>query len=213
MLFGGFVSCPSSDTADGHVSRFAEGLSGFAGNPQGTGQLMRPLKKEVRMRKPLIAALTAALMVGAIAMPAEAAKKKKKAPAPQTITFVEEGSLRAPAPTSLLLFGLTDAEFLIVNECASMPATQGHDAWVVEIPEEYFDGRATVEVKGADATGAYDLNLYFYDAGCALMELQLTEGADPAGSIPPGAKWAIATMPAGANATFTLTATTTVPAP
>ena len=163
------------------------------------------------MRKPLIAALTVALLVGAIAMPADAAKKKKKK-APQTITFTEEGSLRAPAPTSLLLFGLTDAEFLVANECASMPVTQGHDAWVLEIPAEYSDGRATVEAKGA-SPAPYDMNLYFYDAGCALMELQLTEGVDPTGSIAPGAKWAILTMPYGANVGFTLTGTTTVPAP
>lgn len=167
------------------------------------------------MRKPLIAALTAALLVGAVGVPAEAAKKKKKpakppVPVTQTITFTEEGSLRAPAPSSLLLFGVTDGEFLVVNECGSLPATQGHDAWVIEIPAEYSDGNATVEVKGADSTGQYDLNLYFYDAGCSLMDPELTDGVDPAGSIPGGAKWAVATMPVGANATFELTGTNTI---
>lgn len=164
------------------------------------------------MRKILVAALTAVLLVGSIAMPATAAKKKKKKAKPQTITFTEEGSLRAPAPTGLVLFGVTDAEFLVVHECGTMPTLQGHDAWVFEIPAEYSDGRATLEVKGADATGAYDLDVYFYDAGCALMEPYLTEGTDPAGTINGGAKWAIATMPQGANATFTATGTTTVPA-
>lgn len=164
------------------------------------------------MRKPLIAVLSAALLVGAIGMPADAAKRrKKKAPATQTITFTEEGSLRAPAPTSLVLFGLTDGEFIAVNECGAMPTTQGHDAWVTEIPAEYSDGTATLEVKGADATGAYDLDVYFYDAGCGLMEPYLTDGADPTGAINGGAKWAIVTMPQGANATFTMTGTATVP--
>ena len=163
------------------------------------------------MRKGLIAGLTALLLVGLIAMPATAAKKKKKK-APQTITFTEEGSLRAPAPTSLVLFGVTDAEFLVVNECAAMPATQGHDAWIVEIPIEFSDGKATLEVKGTDATGAYDLDVYFYDAGCGLMEPYLTDGVDPAGAINGGAKWAVVTMPQGANATFSLTGKTKVPA-
>ena len=163
------------------------------------------------MRKPLIAVLTATLLVGAIGLPAEAAKRKKKKPATQTITFTEEGSLRAPAPTSLVLFGLTDGEFIVANECGAMPTTQGHDAWITEIPGEYSDGNATLEVKGADATGAYDLDVYFYDAGCALMEPYLTDGADPAGAINAGAKWSVVTMAAGANATFTMTATNTVP--
>ena len=162
------------------------------------------------MRKVLIAGLTALLLVGAISMPATAGKKKKKKP--QTITFTEEGSLRAPAPTSLVLFGVTDGEFLVVNECGSMPATQGHDAWIVEIPTDYAMGTGMLEVKGADATGAYDLNVYFYDAGCGLMEPYLTDGADPTGPINAGAKWAIVTMPQGANATFTFTATAVVPA-
>lgn len=161
------------------------------------------------MRKPLIVGLTAVLLLGAIGMPASAGKRKKKKP-PQTITFTEEGSLRAPAPTSLLYFGITDGEFLVVNECASMPTTQGHDAWIVEIPTEYSDGTAMLDVKGADATGAYDLDVYFYDAGCALMEPYLTDGVNPAGMIIGGAKWAVVTMPVGANATFTLTGTATV---
>lgn len=167
------------------------------------------------MRKSLVAALTVALLVGAIGMPAEAAKKKKKkkAPVAQTITFTEEGTLRAPAPTSLVLFGISDAEFLVVNECGSMPTTQGHDAWIVEIPPEYSDGTATVEVKGADATGAYDMDLYFYDAGCGLLEPYVTDGTDPAGSINAGAKWGVVTMPQGANATFELTGTTVTAAP
>lgn len=165
------------------------------------------------MRKPLIAALTVALLVGAIALPADAAKKKKKKAAPQTITFTEKGSLRAPAPTSLVLFGLSDGEFIVANGCGSMPVTQGHDAWIVEIPAEFADGSGTVEVKGADATGAYDMDLYFYDAGCGLMEPYLTDGVDPSGSINAGAAWGVVTMPQGANATFTLTGTATAPAP
>lgn len=165
------------------------------------------------MRKSFIVGLIAALLIAALAVPGSAAgkkKKKKKKPAPQTITFTEEGSLLAPAPTSLVLFGITDGEFLVVNGCASMPTTQGHDAWVVEIPAEFSNGTAQLEVKGADATGAYDLDVYFYDYGCALMEPYLTDGVDPAGPINGGAKWAIVTMPQGANATFTLTATNTV---
>lgn len=194
------------------VSR--EGLWEPGGNlsEEPAGALPALWRKRLRMRKSLVVALTVGLLVGAIGMPAEAGKKKKKkkAPATETISFTEEGSLLAPAPTSLVLFGLTDAEFLVVNECGSMPATQGHDAWIVEIPPEYADGTATVEVKGSDATGAYDLDLYFYDAGCGLLEPYVTDGVDPSGTINAGAAWGIVTMPQGANATFELTATATV---
>ena len=163
------------------------------------------------MRKSLVAALAALLVLGLIGAPAATAKKKKKkAPVPQTITFEQEGTIRAPAPTSAVYFGVTDGEFLVAHECGQMPATQGHDAYIVEIPAEYQTGSGTLTVEGSDATGQYDLDVYFYDASCGLMEPYLTEGTNPAGPILGGAKWAVVTMIVGANASFKMTGTTTI---
>lgn len=164
------------------------------------------------MKKSLVAGLAALLVLGMIGAPAATAKKKKKVkkPVPQTITFEQEGTIRVPAPSSAALFGVTDGEFLAVHECGQMPATQGHDAYVVEIPAEYQTGSATLQVAGTDATGAHDLDVYLYDASCSLMEPYITEGADPSGTILAGAKWAVVSLFAGANASFKLTGTATV---
>lgn len=166
------------------------------------------------MRKSLVVALAAFLVLGMIGAPAATAKKKKKkkvkAPVTQTITFEQEGTIRAPAPTSLAYFGVTDGEFLVAHNCAEMPATQGHDAYIVEIPAEYQTGSGTLAIEGSDTTGAHDFDIYLYDAGCSLMEPYITEGANPSGPILPGAKWAVVSMFTGANASFKLTGTATI---
>jgi hypothetical protein len=86
------------------------------------------------------------------------------------------------------------------------------DGHVVELPEEFRTGTATIEVLGADPTGTYDLDVYFYDGGCGLLEPYMTDGADASGAIPPGSTWAVIELFTGANATFDLKATVTVPA-
>jgi extracellular elastinolytic metalloproteinase len=65
-------------------------------------------------------------------------------------------------------------------------------------------------VVGSDATGQHDLDVYLYDASCSLMEPYITDGADPSGPILPGAKWAVVSLFAGANASFKLTGTATI---
>ena len=165
------------------------------------------------MRKSLIVGLAAFLVLGLIGAPAATAKKKKKKKVPvvQTITFEQEGTIRVAAPSSAASSGVTEAEFTGVNECASMPASQGHDGYVVEIPAEYQDGRATLTVEGSDTTGAHDFNVYFYDASCSLMEPYLdSESANESGPINLGAKWAVIDLFLGANASFKLTGTTTI---
>lgn len=165
------------------------------------------------MRKFLVVGLAAFLVLGLIGAPSVSAKKKKKKkPVPVVKTFTEEGTIRVAGPTGAALKGVTEAEFTIANECASMPASQGHDGYVVEIPAEFQTGTGTLQVAGSDATGQYDLDVYFYDAGCTLMEPYLTNGADESGMILPGAKWAVVNLFVGANASFTLTGTATVSA-
>lgn len=157
-------------------------------------------------------ALASLLVVGLIGAPSASAKKKKKkkTPVTKTITFEESGTMAGPAPSSLLVGGVTEAEFTIVNSCASLPSSQGVDGYVVELPEDFRSGTATLEVLGSDASGAYDLDVYFYDAGCGLMEPYMTDGADPSGAIPAGATWAVVDLLVGVNASFDLTATTTI---
>lgn len=165
------------------------------------------------MRKPLVALVAASLALTVVSAPPALAGKKKKPPAPvtRTVTFEESGSMTAPGPSGAVLFGVTEGEFVQVNTCASLPASQGFDGWVVELPEEFRLGTGTVTITGADASGAHDMDAYFYDGGCTLMgEVSLTEGADPAGAIPPGATWVVVDLFSGAGATFDLKATATI---
>ena len=168
------------------------------------------------MKKLVLFLLASILVVGLVGGPALAGKKKKKKPKPppapvtQTITFEEEGTTRVPAFTNIAGGGITELEFVIVNECGSMPATQGHDGHVLELPEEYRDGNATLTVTGSDATGQYDYNVYLYDSNCSLMEPYIEEGSDASGGIPAGAQWAVVDMVMGAQGSFKLTATNTI---
>ena len=165
------------------------------------------------MRRSLIVVLAAALALGAIGAPSAMAKKKKKkkpVPVTKTITFTQEGTITAPAPSSAASKGVTEAEFTAANNCASPPASQGFDGYVVELPADYRLGTATLEVLGSDATGEYDLDVYFYDSACSLMEPYMTDGADATGPIPGGAQWAVIDLFVGANASFKLTATTQI---
>ena len=167
------------------------------------------------MKKVSVFLLAAVLVLGIVGGPALAGKKKKKpkpppAPATQTITFEEEGTTRVPAFTNIVGGGITELEFVIANGCGSMPRTQGHDGHVLELPEAYRDGKATLTVTGSDATGQYDYNVYLYDSNCDLMEPYIEEGSDASGGIPAGAQWAVVDMVGGAQGSFKFTATNTI---
>jgi hypothetical protein len=157
------------------------------------------------MRKAITAALIAGLVAGTLAMPAEAKKKKK----PKVITFEVEGAIQGMNPAGAVLFGITEGEFREVHTCTALPATQGVDGFVFEVPADFQAGTATFDVTASDATGTYDLDAYFYSASCDLLEPHATDGADPSGAIPPGAAWGVVDAFAGAQSTFTLTATAT----
>ena len=160
------------------------------------------------MKKLFAMLIAATLVLGVLAGPSAFAGKKKKT---RTITFEESGAVKVAGPQGAVLFGVTEGEYTRVHSCAAMPVSQGHDGWAIAIPEEFRLGTASVEVLGADTSGAYDYDLYFYDSGCALMaDVWLTDGADASGTIPPGAAYAVLDLVLGANATFDLKATATV---
>lgn len=162
------------------------------------------------MKKLFATLLAATLVFGVIAGPSAFAGKKKKKP--RVVTLEESGSMVIPGPQGQVLFGITEGEFTQVHTCAQMPVSQGLDAYVIEIPEAFRFGTGSLEVTGGDTSGAHDINLYFYDAGCGLMaDVWLVDGPDPQGAIPAGAAWAVLDLIVGANASFDLKATATVP--
>lgn len=163
------------------------------------------------MKKLVVFLLASVLVTSLVGGSALAGKKKKKPkpPATQTVTFEAEGTARVPAVTNIAVGGVTEVEF-VAKDCASMPVSQGHDGYVIELPEEYRNGTATVSVTGSDATGQHDYNVYLYSSDCSLMEPYVEEGADPTGGIPAGAQWAVVDLVMGFEGKFKLTATNTI---
>ena len=138
-----------------------------------------PMKKTI--------AILAALAI--VAAPSTAiAGKKKKGPKP----FVSETvSVAMGHPVlngqSGSLVSITGQEFL--NTCA-IPASNGLDGYVFELPAEYQTIQSSVEVMGVTPAGdQYDVDLYAFDADCVQKQALNTAGTDESGSLLEGAKY------------------------
>lgn len=134
------------------------------------------------MKRLLILAVVALLMLpGANAV----AGKKKKGPKPYKS---EEVTIAIPHPIFHTATGdavnVTIQEFK--NRCA-LPATQGFDAHVFEVPAAYQKINASVEAIGGG--GMYDLDLLYFDDACAIVGVSQAEGTDEAGFMPAGTVW------------------------
>ncbi|MDQ3986140.1 MAG: hypothetical protein M3280_06535, partial [Actinomycetota bacterium] len=109
------------------------------------------------MRRTILVALILGLLAGALSMPADARKRKKLKP------YVTTGSIAVGHPANFEAgVGVTRAEF---TETCAIPQSQGIDGYVVEIPKTHMKKPATASAVGS-ATGAYDLDLFFYSDSC-----------------------------------------------
>lgn len=130
------------------------------------------------MKKLIAVTVALAIMI----VPATAvAGKKKKGPAPYT----ESASIAMGHPVfssaSGSVVSLTAQEF--INTC-SVPATNGADAYVFEVPAEYQKIEAQFEVKGTPGLPyAYDIDVYTYDSSCAQNSAQNSAGTDQLGYL------------------------------
>ena len=152
------------------------------------------------MRRTILVALSLGLLAGALSMPAEAGKKKVK-------PFKTTGSIAVGHPANYEAgVGITRAEFI---ETCAVPQSQGIDGYVVEIPAKYMRKSAKVSAVGSSETGAYDLDLFFYNASCTEIGRAGDIGTDQTGVMPAGTKFVLVNSwePAGAAIEFTFTAT------
>lgn len=129
------------------------------------------------------------VLVLALALPfgnALAAKKKKPKP------FISETvSTGIPHPVAFsstgAVNGVTAKEF---TTTCSTPISQGVDAWVFEVPANYTKIDALIKAIGEPPGPlSYDLDLYFYDASCALTFASNAAGTDETGYMPAGSAW------------------------
>ena len=125
-------------------------------------------------------ALTVALAI-MVAPTTALAGKKKKGPKPYTSDAV---SIEMGHPVfngnSGSIVGLTAQEFM--NTC-SVPASNGFDAYVFEVPADYQKIEAQLEAVGAGGVYAYDLDVYTFDSSCAMNSVQNSPGTDQVGFI------------------------------
>ncbi len=143
--------------------------------------------------------LTMALCV-ALAPPAVAGKKKPKP------YKSEEGRILVPHTLLVSSTGETNSvtakEF--ENRCA-LPASNGFDAYVYEVPKEYQTIQSNIVAKG-QAQVAWDLYIFFYDKDCVRNPSAITaQGtvtmADAEGIMPAGTAYVMIADFAGDPAT------------
>jgi extracellular elastinolytic metalloproteinase len=153
------------------------------------------------MRRTIVTAIVVGLLAGALSVPAEAKKKKKKVK-----PYVTNGSIAIGHPANYEAdAGIVRAEF---KQTCAIPQSQGTDGYVVEIPANYMKKPATVTAAGSPATGAYDLDMFFYSDTCSELGQAADIGDDQIGSMPAGTKYVLVNSwePVGAGIEFTFTA-------
>ncbi|GAA1822845.1 coagulation factor 5/8 type-like protein [Planosporangium flavigriseum] len=131
-------------------------------------------------------------------------------PSPPDAPVTDAGTILAANPST----GATDdATGVTANAfkaaCGVPPApVQGADAWVTKLPDSFGDGLHKVEVRGG-GTAPYDIDVYFYDASCALIGKAASSAADESGNLPSGTRYVLSQLWLGAAVPITLTATDT----
>ncbi len=139
------------------------------------------------MRRLVVLVLCLAL----VAAPAAAKGKKKKGPKPWSSPEV---AILVPHPvfynTTGEVLGITMQEFL--NTCA-MPATNGLDGYVFEVPAEYKGYEAAVRTVSGASAAASDLDIWVFDDACELQRGYQVAGTDEAGFLLKDTAWMVVT--------------------
>jgi hypothetical protein len=66
------------------------------------------------------------------------------------------------------------------------------DAWVFEVPADYQKIQASAKAIGAGAGPVgYDLDMFFYDADCAVTFASQAAGTDENAYMPAGTSWIV----------------------
>jgi extracellular elastinolytic metalloproteinase len=78
------------------------------------------------------------------------------------------------------------------EQACALPASQGLDAWVFEVPAEYQKITASAKAIGvAGGAVGYDLDMFFYDADCTVTLASQATGTDESGLLPAGTSWIV----------------------
>lgn len=137
---------------------------------------------QFEMKRLLILALVVLLVLpGAHAL----AGKKKKGPKPY-----KSDEVTITVPHGIFYTSTGDAVNVTIqefkNRCA-LPASQGLDAHIFEVPADYQKIDAATSAIGAG--GTYDLDLLYFDSSCAIVGVSQAVGTDEQGFMPAGTVW------------------------
>ena len=136
------------------------------------------------MRK--LIAVAAALAI-VVAPSAAFAGKKKPKPYKSEAVSIEMGHPVFNGYSGSVV-GLTAQEFM--GTCA-IPASNGFDAYVFEVPADYQKIDAELEAVGAGNVYAYDLDVYTFDSSCAITSAQNSPGTDQVGYVAKGTAYVL----------------------
>lgn len=139
------------------------------------------------MRKLIALSLILALIASPVAAKG---KKKKKGPAPYKS---ENVNVIVPHPifytTTGEVLNITGQEFM--NQCA-VPASNGLDGYVFEVPEDYRKITSSVKAIGTPGGPAsYDLDMILFDESCEITFAFQAVGTDETGLASPGTAWVL----------------------
>ncbi|HEX2195888.1 MAG TPA: hypothetical protein VHJ76_03090, partial [Actinomycetota bacterium] len=132
------------------------------------------------LKKTLVSLVAASLVAAPLGTGALAKAKKKKGPKPYVS---EEITIQTGHPAfhsaSGTLLTVTAQEF--IRTCA-VPASNGADAAVYAIPEEYEGIEATIKAIGTGASvQPHDLDIYLFDESCTEVAFYNAVGTDELG--------------------------------
>jgi putative nucleotidyltransferase with HDIG domain len=115
-------------------------------------------------------------------------RPKEEEPEPAPPTYSATGRIKAGNPLSPGRGGVTLTEFLL---SCGLPASQGLDGWVFELPSAFPERSAAASVRGGGTIGDYDLEMRFFSASCDFLGSVSTRNADEGGVLPAGTHFVV----------------------
>lgn len=158
------------------------------------------------MRRAIVLAISAALLMGALKVPAAA---KKPGAAPKTFeasgyftlpNVLAEGYFWVVAVSSS--WGITGTEFALTCD---IPETQELDGYVVELSDEISSVPATVSLDVVAETAFHDTYMVFFDQSCVTLGMGGWKSRDEE-LMPVGTKYVLVTARLGGGFGFDLKA-------
>lgn len=137
------------------------------------------------MSKKLVILGLVMALAAAFAAPAAAAKKKGPKPYKSEAISTAVGHPVFNGASGTVV-GVTPQEF--INRCA-LPATNGLDAAVFEVPKDYQKITSQIEATGVgttDAVAAADVDIYLFDSSCAPVGAFNSAGTSESGVLAAG---------------------------